>query len=566
MTALHHIPLADLKVSKFNVRKHGAKDIASLAASIAANGILQPLLVRATGDGYEIIAGQRRFLAAKSLDAADPETPETVPCVVLDRSDDAAAIEASLAENIERLPMDEMDQHEAFMALRRKGIEPAAIAAHFGITEQVVKRRLALANLVPDIRRLYRQGEIDAKTLHVLTLASKERQRAWVKLATDPEAEPPPFWQLKAWLLGGSEIATRTALFDEADYTGAISTDLFGEDRYFTDSDEFWRLQNAAITALSDKFKASGWAEVVVVAPSERFQAWDYEPATKTQGGSVFIDVEPDGTVTVHKGMRRRGSKARSLRCVTVSDGTADVTSDAVERPEMTTPLANVVDLVRHSAVQLAVADAPKVALRLVLAHMIGGSRLWNVEAEPQSPASEAIAAWRETLPTREAFDAKRAEAVVALGLDGDEALVAHDANGARTAAVFSRLMDIADKDVLRLLAVVMAETLSLGTDLIDALGVQLKVDVATTWQPDDQFFALVRDRDVVSAMLAEVIGETAARSYLTDTGTKKKTLIRKALAGDGRSKVDSWTPRYFRFPLARYTERPLTARTQCGA
>ena len=529
MTTLHHIPLADLKVSKLNVRKHGPKDIASLAASIAANGVLQPLVVRAADDGYEIIAGQRRFLAAKSLDTTDPETPDTVPCVVLDRCDDAAAVEASLAENIERLPMDEMDQHEAFMALRRKGLECADIAAHFGITEQVVKRRLALANLIPDIRRLYRQGEIDAKTLHILTLASKERQRAWVQLVTDPDATPPPFWQLKAWLLGGSEIATRAALFDEADYTGAITTDLFGEDRFFTDADEFWRLQNAAIVAMHEKFVASGWKDVRVVPPSERFEAWDHEPATKAQGGSVVIDVEPDGTVTVHKGIKRRGSKPRNDRSTASEDQTEDSEPTLIARPELSAPLANLVDLVRHSAVRLAVADAPKVALRLVLAHMIGGSRLWIVEAEPQAPANEAIAAWRETLPSRQAFDAKRAEALIALGLE-DEALVAFDASGARTAAMFTRLMEKSDKDVLRLLAVVMAETLSTGTALVDSLGALLKVDVAAAWQPDDLFFDLVRDREVVSAMLTDVIGETAARSYLTDTGTKKKALIRKAL------------------------------------
>lgn len=562
MTTLHHIPLTDLKVSKLNVRKHGPKDIASLAASIAANGMLQPLVVRAADDGYEIIAGQRRFLAAKSLDSTDPETPDTVPCVVLERCDDAAAVEASLAENIERLPMDEMDQHEAFMALRRKGLEAADIAAHFGITEQVVKRRLALANLIPDIRRLYRQGEIDAKTLHVLTLASKERQRAWVQLASDPDETPPPFWQLKAWLLGGSEIATRVALFDEADYTGAVTTDLFGEDRYFTDADEFWRLQNAAISARQEKFVASGWKDVRVVPPSERFEAWDYEPATKAQGGSVIIDVEPDGTVTVHKGVKRRGSKSRN-GCAATSEGeTEDGVLAAVERPELSAPLANLVDLVRYSAVRLAVADAPKIALRLVLAHMIGGSRLWTVEAEPQAAANETIAAWRETLPTRQAFDAKRAEAVTSLGLEG-EALVARNTSGTRTAAVFKQLMDLPDKDLLRLLAVVMAETLSLGTDLIDTLGALMKVDVMTTWQPDDLFFDLVRDREVVSGMLAEVIGETAARSNLTDTGTKKKALIRRALTGDGRTKIEAWVPRYLRFPLTRYTQRPLTASRQ---
>ena len=71
---LHHIPLAQLKVSKLNARRHGAKEIASLTASIAAIGMLQPLLVRRQGDGFAIVAGQRRYLAAKALDAVGDDT------------------------------------------------------------------------------------------------------------------------------------------------------------------------------------------------------------------------------------------------------------------------------------------------------------------------------------------------------------------------------------------------------------------------------------------------------------------------------------------------------------
>ena len=198
---LHHIPLADLKVSKFNVRRHGAKDIDSLAASIAALGLIQPLLVRAKDDGFEIVAGQRRYLAVKKLNADGTPETDTLPCVVMDATDDAAAIESSLAENVARLPMDEVDQYEAFAALKKQGLDEADIAAHFAISEQVVRRRLAIAHLHPDIRRLYRAGEIDAKTLHLLTLATKERQKAWLALQRDPEQTPPPPWQLKAWLL-----------------------------------------------------------------------------------------------------------------------------------------------------------------------------------------------------------------------------------------------------------------------------------------------------------------------------------------------------------------------------
>ena len=52
------------------------------------------------------------------------------------------------------------------------------------------------------------------------------------------------------------------------------------------------------------------------------------------------------------------------------------------ERPELSAPLANYIDLVRHSAVRLAVANAPKIALRLMLAHVIAGASRWRIEPE----------------------------------------------------------------------------------------------------------------------------------------------------------------------------------------
>jgi ParB family chromosome partitioning protein len=556
---LHHIPLSELTVSKLNVRRHGAKEIDSLAASIGALGIIQPLLVRRDGDGYEIVAGRRRYLAAKRLDADGAPDADKVPCVLLEADDDATAIEASLAENVERLPMDDLEQYEAFAALRKKGLGEADIAGHFGISEQIVKRRLAIANLHPDIRRLYRAGDMDTQTLQLLTLATKERQKAWLALHNDPEQEPPP-WQLKAWLLGGAEISTTAALFDEATYQGGITADLFGERRYFTDPDEFWRLQNAAIADRREQLLKSGWAEVQVIEPDRRFQPWDYESVAKADGGGVYIVVEPDGHVTVHKGFKPRSEMRRGKR---KAEGEDDISaaSPVVERPEMTAPLANYVDLVRHSAVRLAIADAPDIALRLMLAHAIGGGRWWKVEAEPRRPATAEIGEAAAKLASECAFAKKRAKAAKLLRMDGEDgSLVAYDASGARTAQVFARLLDMTDTQVMQVLAAVMAETLAAGTELIDTLGQHLKVDCLQHWQPDEPFFVLVKDREAVSGMLAEVIGETAANSYLTEPGTKKKAIIRKALAGDGRSKIEGWTPRYVAFPQRGYTSRDLKA------
>jgi ParB family transcriptional regulator, chromosome partitioning protein len=137
-----------------------------------------------------------------------------------------------------------------------------------------------------------------------------------------------------------------------------------------------------------------------------------------------------------------------------------------------------------------------------------------------------------------------------------------HDLTGCRTATIFARLQGMPDGDVLALLAVAMAETLAMGTGLIDTLGQVLNVDVGDHRQPDDLFFDVAKDREAVSAMLTKVIGETAARGYMieTGTGTKKKMIIRKALVGDGRTRVEGWLPRYRRFPQQQYTAWVVSA------
>ena len=72
-----------------------AEALSQLADSIAANGILQPILVRETGDRYEIIAGERRFRAARLAGLSE------IPALVLDADDEAAA-KYALIENLQR--------------------------------------------------------------------------------------------------------------------------------------------------------------------------------------------------------------------------------------------------------------------------------------------------------------------------------------------------------------------------------------------------------------------------------------------------------------------------------
>lgn len=574
------IPLAALTASSLNVRKHGAKDIAGLAAMIRAHGLLQPLITRRTGGSYEVIAGARRLKALQLL-ARESGDEADVPCVVLGDCDDARAIEASLAENISRLPMDEMDQYSAFAALIRQGRSEEEIAGQFGITLLIVKRRLALARLIPDIHRLYRSGEIDAETLKLLTLAPRERQKAYVALLRDPAQNAPPRWQLKAWLLGGAEIDTRRALFDEARYDGDINGDLFGDARYFLDAEQFWRLQNEAIAALKGDLESKGWAGVHVIGPEQPFYPHQWQEVRKADGGLVVVEVKASGAVEVHKGLlgieearkvqrSRARAEATGLRPDTLGGDVADAneapTEAVSERPELSVPLANYVDLVRLSTVRAALLKHPKVALRVVALRFLAASEHVTVGREPMQAAASATHTTVKGLASEATVGEARIAVRELLGLGDDDPLIGSGSVDNRAAALFAKLLGLSDAHVMQIVALAAAETLALGSDLIDTLGAALKADCRKVWTPDPALFDLIRDREVTTAMLTEVIGETAARSYLTDTGRKKKDIICKALAGEGRQKVSDWQPIWMAFPQGSYTERPMTARPPAEA
>ena len=120
---LQHIELNKLKDATINMRHaKTAPDVSDILPSIRSRGVLVPLLVRPNGDGesFEIVAGRRRYFAAKSV-ADDGGDIEPLPCAVMEPGDDAAALEASMLENLARIDPDEMTQYETFVRLTKAG-------------------------------------------------------------------------------------------------------------------------------------------------------------------------------------------------------------------------------------------------------------------------------------------------------------------------------------------------------------------------------------------------------------------------------------------------------------
>jgi len=547
---LEHIELSKLVISPANMRvKHKKRDFADLIPSVRARGVLVPLLVRPNGepDKYEIVAGRRRFLAASAVAEAG-SAPTTVPCAIMEPGDDAAALEASLIENLARLDADEVTQWETFVRLMKEGRGVEDIAATFGLDERVVRRVLALGNLHPRIRALYRTEQIDVATVRHLTMATSAQQREWLALYDSNDSYAPTGRVLKEWLFGGSAIKTSVALFDLAEYTAPIIADLFDEHSNFADTALFWSLQTKAIEAKREAYQADGWEDVVVLEPGQFFESWKYEKRARTKGGRVYIVVSGQGEVEAREGFIPRGEAEKR--------DTSDGASPAPPRPELTAPLRRYVDLHRHAVVRARLLGHPSVALRMLLAHVISGSPLWSVRCETQRADKPETEQSVHASRAQAAFDQGRAAALEKLGLDRDGSSLV----GARAIPsldiLFEALTNLTDEEVISLLPIVMGETLEAGSEAVDVIGSRLMIDPGELWAADEAFFALLRDRKALSAMLDEVAGPEVAQGNSDATGKVLKAILRDCLDGlNGRSKVEGWVPRWMRFPAASYLD-----------
>ncbi len=553
---IENINIDRLSVSKMNMRAGKKPPIVSdILPSIIKRGVIMPLFIRPNcAEGhYEIVAGKRRYFA--SLEAArQREDVPTLPCIVLSEGDDAEALEISMIENMLRQNPDQVTQWESYTRLVKEGRSVGEIADTFALTELQVKRILALGNLLPRIREAYRAEEIDAATVKHLTLASKAQQKAWAALFEDADSYAPRGSQLKAWLFGGASITVGVALFDVSGFTGQIVTNLFEEDGYFADADAFWTAQMAEVEARKVAYLEAGWADVQIVGTGQYFSSWEYEMTPKSRGGRVYIQCRDNGEILFHEGYLTAKEATAKRKNADASAGVAEV---AAKRGELTSALTSYVDLHRHAAVRSELASHPSVALRVTVAHMICGSSLWGLRVAEQRSRNEAITESIETCIAETAFDERRRALLACLGFDGDSPSVAGMCNGSDAVPLLGRLLELPDAVVMEVLALVMAETLAIGSELIEMLGPLLSVDMSKFWQADEVFFDLLRDREVMTCKLAEVGGDAVASANAKEKGKVIRSVIGDYLTGSNeRSKVDGWVPRWMAFPPSAYTER----------
>ncbi len=149
--------------------------LAQLADSIAANGVLQPILVRQTGERYEIIAGERRFRGAKLAGLGE------IPAIIVE-ADDLTAARYALIENLQREDLNPYEEAVAYDRLMKEfGLSQEEIAGQLGKSRSAVANSLRLLDLPEEVVKMLTDGIMTAG--HGRTLLGLKDRNQIVPLA-----------------------------------------------------------------------------------------------------------------------------------------------------------------------------------------------------------------------------------------------------------------------------------------------------------------------------------------------------------------------------------------------
>lgn len=172
-TRVQYIPLGRIRPNPQQPRRSFDEEgLAELAASIRSCGILQPLTVRRAGEGYELVAGERRLRAARIAGLRE------VPCMVAQVGEEDSALLA-LMENLQRRDLDCWEEAQAIARLiSRYGLSQEEAARRLGRAQPTVANKLRLLRLPEDVRALLREnGLTERHARALLRLQDPEVQR-----------------------------------------------------------------------------------------------------------------------------------------------------------------------------------------------------------------------------------------------------------------------------------------------------------------------------------------------------------------------------------------------------
>src|SRR5215472_4097484 len=218
-SAFQMLPLSRLHESLTNPRRvFDEAKLLELAASLKAQGLIQPIVARPNADGFEIVAGARRYRAAQLAELSE------IPTRVVSLTDEQA-LEWQLIENSQRVDVHPYEEALGFQRLLDlPGYDVAALAEKTGKSESLVYARLALLQLIPEVAEAFQQERITASHATLIARLPRDRQKdafeqCWRKDWQDNEPHLLPAKYLSAWIANNVYLPLDEAPFDREDNT-----------------------------------------------------------------------------------------------------------------------------------------------------------------------------------------------------------------------------------------------------------------------------------------------------------------------------------------------------------
>ncbi len=170
--AVTELPVASIEPNPNQPRKHFDEDeLRSLADSIRQNGLLQPIVVRTQPTGYQIVAGERRWQAARLIGL------ERVPVIIREVSDDEI-LQLALIENLQREDLSPLEEAAGYAALiNQHGITQTELASLLSKSRSAISNTLRLLDLPAEVQDLVRDGSLSAGHARAILTVSGEEGR-----------------------------------------------------------------------------------------------------------------------------------------------------------------------------------------------------------------------------------------------------------------------------------------------------------------------------------------------------------------------------------------------------
>lgn len=168
---VEELTLTDIRPNPYQPRKtFDEVALNELAASIKKSGVFQPIIVRKSINGYEIIAGERRFRASKLAGK------ETIPAITR-QFDEAAMMEVAVLENLQREDLSPLEEAQAYETLLKKlNLTQAEVSERLGKSRPYIANYLRLLGLPADVKQLLQNGDLSMGQARTLLALKKKTQ------------------------------------------------------------------------------------------------------------------------------------------------------------------------------------------------------------------------------------------------------------------------------------------------------------------------------------------------------------------------------------------------------